>query len=57
MGATASIRGSGFSAFSGAKFALRAVGQSLARELGLKEFMLHFIIDGAIDTEFIKTLF
>ena len=34
-GATASIRGgSGFSAFSGAKFALRSLAQSMARELG-----------------------
>ena len=37
-GATASIRGaSGFSAFSGAKFALRSLAQSMARELGLQE--------------------
>ena len=34
-GATASLRGSsGFSAFSSAKFGLRALAQSLARELG-----------------------
>lgn len=34
-GATASLRGSkGFSAFAGAKFALRALAQSMARELG-----------------------
>ena len=34
-GATASVRGSsGFSAFSSAKFGLRALAQSLARELG-----------------------
>ena len=58
-GATASIRGgSGFSAFSSAKFALRAVSQSLARELGPQGIhVTHFIIDGAIDTEFIKNTF
>ena len=34
-GATASLRGGkGFSAFAGAKFALRALAQSMARELG-----------------------
>ena len=39
-GATASMRGgSGFSAFSSAKFALRAVSQSMARELGPREYM------------------
>ena len=55
-GATASMRGgSGFAAFSSAKFALRAVSQSMARELGpLGIHVAHFIIDGAIDTAFIK---
>jgi Dehydrogenases with different specificities (related to short-chain alcohol dehydrogenases) len=39
-GATASMRGgSGFSAFASAKFALRAVSQSMARELGPQAFM------------------
>lgn len=58
-GATASIRGaSGFSAFSGAKFALRSLAQSMARELGPQGVhVAHTIIDGAIDTEFIRTLF
>ena len=58
-GATASMRGSsGFSAFSSAKFALRAVAQSMARELGPEGIhVAHFVIDGAIDTEFIKELF
>ena len=47
-GATASIRGSsGFSAFSSAKFALRAVSQSMARELGPEGIhVAHFVIDG-----------
>jgi NAD(P)-dependent dehydrogenase (short-subunit alcohol dehydrogenase family) len=58
-GATASIRGSsGFSAFSSAKFALRALAQSMARELGPQGIhVAHFIIDGAIDTAFIKETF
>lgn len=58
-GATASTRGAaGFSAFSGAKMALRALAQSMARELGPQGIhVAHTIIDGAIDTEFIRTLF
>ncbi|MES2424499.1 MAG: short-chain dehydrogenase, partial [Pseudomonadota bacterium] len=48
----------GFSAFSGAKMALRALAQSMARELGPQGIhVAHTIIDGAIDTEFIRTLF
>jgi len=55
-GATASLRGgSGFSAFSGAKGALRMLAQSMARELGPRGVhVAHTIVDGAIDTEFIK---
>lgn len=55
-GATASLRGgSGFAAFSGAKFALRALAQSMARELGPQGIhVAHPIIDGAIDTDFIR---
>lgn len=58
-GATASVRGSsGFAAFSGAKHGLRALAQSMARELGpLGIHVAHPIIDGAIDTEFIRTQF
>jgi len=58
-GATASLRGSaGFAAFSGAKFALRALAQSMARELGPKGIhVAHVVIDGAIDTEFIRENF
>lgn len=58
-GATASIRGrEGFSAFAGAKFALRALAQSMARELGPQGIhVAHSIIDGAIDTEWIATNF
>jgi len=58
-GATASIRGgSGFSAFAGAKFALRALAQAMARELGPQGIhVAHTIIDGAIDTEWIAKNF
>ena len=58
-GATASLRGgSGFSAFAGAKFALRALAQSMARELGPKGIhVAHSIIDGAIDTAWIAENF
>jgi NAD(P)-dependent dehydrogenase (short-subunit alcohol dehydrogenase family) len=55
-GATASLRGgSGYAAFSGAKAALRMLAQSMARELGPKGIhVAHTVIDGAIDTAFIK---
>ena len=58
-GATASLRGaSGFAAFAGAKHALRALAQSMARELGPKGIhVAHTIIDGAIDTAFIRDNF
>lgn len=55
-GATASLRGgSGYAAFSGAKAALRMLAQSMARELGPKGIhVAHSVIDGAIDTDFIR---
>jgi NAD(P)-dependent dehydrogenase (short-subunit alcohol dehydrogenase family) len=58
-GATASLRGgAGFAAFAGAKFALRALAQSLARELGPQGVhVAHVVIDGAIDTAFIADNF
>lgn len=58
-GATASLRGSAnFAAFAGAKAALRALAQSMARELGPKNIhVAHVVIDGAIDTEFIRETF
>jgi NAD(P)-dependent dehydrogenase (short-subunit alcohol dehydrogenase family) len=58
-GATASLRGrEGFAAFAGAKHALRALAQSMARELWSKGIhVAHPVIDGAIDTEFIRTNF
>ena len=58
-GATASMRGrDGFAAFAGAKHALRALAQSMARELWPKNIhVAHTVIDGAIDTEWIRTNF
>jgi NAD(P)-dependent dehydrogenase (short-subunit alcohol dehydrogenase family) len=58
-GATASLRGgANFAAFAGAKHALRALAQSMARELGPRGVhVAHVIVDGAIDTEFIRTNF
>ncbi len=58
-GATASVRGAaGFAAFAGAKHALRALAQSMARELGPQGIhVAHCIIDGAIDTAFIRERF
>jgi NAD(P)-dependent dehydrogenase (short-subunit alcohol dehydrogenase family) len=58
-GATAALRGSAkFAAFSGAKHALRALAQSMARELGPQNIhVAHVVVDGAIDTEFIRTQF
>jgi NAD(P)-dependent dehydrogenase (short-subunit alcohol dehydrogenase family) len=58
-GATASMRGgSGYAAFSGAKHALKALAQSMARELGPRGIhVAHSIIDGAIDTQWIKENF
>jgi len=52
-GATASLRGGArFSAFASAKFALRGLTQSLAREYqGAGVHVAHVILDGIIDTE------
>src|SRR5579859_1184516 len=58
-GATASVRGrEGFAAFASAKHGLRAVAQSMARELGPRGVhVAHTIIDGAIDTAWIAENF
>ncbi len=58
-GATASLRGAaGFSAFAGGKAALRALAQSMARELGPKGLhVAHVVIDGMIDTAFTRENF
>ncbi len=52
-GATASMRGSaGFSAFAAGKFGLKALSQSMARELGPQGIHIaHVIIDGVVDTQ------
>ena len=51
-GATASLRGGkGFAAFAAAKFGLRAVAQSMARELGPKNIhVVHLVIDAGVDS-------
>ena len=55
-GATASLRGgSGYAAFASAKFGLRAVAESAARELGPKGIhVAHLIIDAGVDTEWVR---
>jgi NAD(P)-dependent dehydrogenase (short-subunit alcohol dehydrogenase family) len=55
-GATAGLRGaSGFAAFAGAKHGIRALAQSMARELGpMNIHVAHVVVDGAIDTDFIR---
>ena len=58
-GATASVRGgSGYAAFASAKHGLRAVAQSMARELAPRGVhVAHVVIDGAIDTPWIRENF
>ncbi|MDD0999559.1 MULTISPECIES: SDR family oxidoreductase [Pseudomonas] len=58
-GATAGMRGAaGFAAFAGAKHGIRALAQSMARELGpMNIHVAHIIVDGAIDTDFIRDSF
>ncbi|WP_019341131.1 SDR family oxidoreductase [Stutzerimonas stutzeri] len=58
-GATAGLRGSaGFAAFAGAKHGIRALAQSMARELGpMNIHVAHVVVDGAIDTDFIRDSF
>ena len=55
-GATASLRGGrGYTAFASAKFGLRAVAQSMARELGPQNIhVAHLIIDAGVDTAFVR---
>jgi NAD(P)-dependent dehydrogenase (short-subunit alcohol dehydrogenase family) len=55
-GATASLRGGmGYAAFASAKFGLRAVAESMARELGPKNIhVAHLIIDAGVDTAFVR---
>ena len=55
-GATASVRGGiGYAAFASAKFGLRAVAQSAARELGPRNIhVAHLIIDAGVDTAWVR---
>jgi NAD(P)-dependent dehydrogenase (short-subunit alcohol dehydrogenase family) len=55
-GATASLRGGpGFAAFASAKFGLRAVAQSMARELMPQNIhVAHLIIDSGVDTAWVR---
>jgi NAD(P)-dependent dehydrogenase (short-subunit alcohol dehydrogenase family) len=58
-GATAGMRGAaGFAAFAGAKHGIRALAQSMARELGpMNIHVAHVVVDGAIDSDFIRESF
>jgi NAD(P)-dependent dehydrogenase (short-subunit alcohol dehydrogenase family) len=55
-GATASLRGGkGYAAFASAKFGLRALAQSMARELGPSNIhVAHLVIDAGVDTGFVR---
>jgi hypothetical protein len=55
-GATASMRGgSGYTAFASAKFGLRALAQSMARELGPQNIhVAHLVIDAGVDTAWVR---
>ena len=55
-GATASLRGGiGYAAFASAKFGLRAVAESAARELGPRGIhVAHLIIDAGVDTAWVR---
>ena len=55
-GATASVRGgSGYAAFAAAKAGLRALAQSMARELWPKNVhVAHLVIDAGVDTAFVR---
>jgi NAD(P)-dependent dehydrogenase (short-subunit alcohol dehydrogenase family) len=55
-GATASVRGGeGYTAFASAKFGLRAVAQSMSRELAPKNIhVAHLVIDSGVDTEWVR---
>jgi NAD(P)-dependent dehydrogenase (short-subunit alcohol dehydrogenase family) len=57
-GATASVRGSArFAGLAVGKFGLRALAQSMARELGPKGIhVAHVVIDGGIDSARVRTM-
>lgn len=58
-GATSALRGkAGLAAFAGSKHALRALAQSMARELFPKNIhVAHIVIDGPIDTPLIRRVY
>lgn len=58
-GATASVRGgAGFASFAGAKHALRALAQSMARELGPRGIHVgHVVVDGMIESAAVRERF
>jgi len=55
-GATASLRGgNGYAAFAAAKSGLRALAQSMARELGPENIhVAHLVIDAGVDTAWVR---
>jgi NAD(P)-dependent dehydrogenase (short-subunit alcohol dehydrogenase family) len=55
-GATAGLRGGvGYAAFASAKFGLRALAQSMARELWPQKIhVAHLVIDAGVDTAFVR---
>jgi NAD(P)-dependent dehydrogenase (short-subunit alcohol dehydrogenase family) len=55
-GASASMRGNrGYAAFAAGKAGLRALAQSLARELGPQNIhVAHLVIDAGVDTAFVR---
>ncbi|WP_416914170.1 SDR family NAD(P)-dependent oxidoreductase [Seohaeicola sp.] len=57
-GATAGLRGgAGFAAFASAKFGLRALAESAARELMPQGIhVAHLVIDAAVDTQWVREL-
>ncbi len=57
-GATASMRGAaGFAAFASAKHGLRALAQSMARELGPQNIhVAHVVIDAGVDTQWVSQM-
>jgi NAD(P)-dependent dehydrogenase (short-subunit alcohol dehydrogenase family) len=57
-GATASTRGgAGFAAFASAKHGLKALAQSMARELGpMGIHVAHLVIDAGVDTAWVRDL-
>ena len=57
-GATASLRGGkGYAAFASAKFGLRALAQSMARELGPQNIhVAHLVIDAGVDTAWVRDM-